>query len=237
MAARTMTTQSKAIHPDMAVRVVMDTTAMDWSPSPSGSVWRKRLHLVGGLESGQVTSIVRYDRDAKFPGHEHPDGEEILVLDGVFSDEAGDWGEDAYLLNPEGFRHAPFSKPGCVIFVKLRQYSGKRSHVALQTGQMPWLPGPNAGVEIKTLYADPGFPEAMRLERWRKASGPIRRHYPGGAEILVLDGAIEDEQGRYGKLTWLRLPPGATHRMASSQGARLYIKTGHLAQLRQSATE
>ena len=65
---------------------MVDSAAMDWAPSPSASVWRKRLHLVGGAETGQVTSIVRYDPDSSFPSHDHPDGEEILVLDGVFSD-------------------------------------------------------------------------------------------------------------------------------------------------------
>jgi len=30
----------------------------------------------------------------------------------------------SYLLNPEGFEHAPFSKPGCLLFVKLRQDPG-----------------------------------------------------------------------------------------------------------------
>ena len=104
---------------------------MDWTPSPSGTVWRKRVHLVGPAESGQVTSVVRYEPRSTFHAHEHPDGEEILVLDGVFSDEHGDWPAGTYLLNPEGFRHAPFSREGCVLFVKLRQFPGRtREHVA-----------------------------------------------------------------------------------------------------------
>ena len=83
------------------------TARMEWVSSPSGSVWRKRVHLVGPPESGQVTSVVRYEPTSRFPAHDHPEGEEILVLDGVFSDEHGDW-PGTYLLNPEGFRHAPF---------------------------------------------------------------------------------------------------------------------------------
>ena len=110
-----------AINGDLSVPVVVDTQAMDWSASPSGSVWRKRVHLVGPPESGQVTSVVRYEPASTFPAHDHPAGEEILVLDGVFSDEHGDWRKGSYLLNPEGFRHAPFSREGCLLFVKLRQ--------------------------------------------------------------------------------------------------------------------
>ena len=69
--------------------VCVDTETMDWTASPSGTVWRKRVHRVGPAESGQVTSVVRYQPGASFPPHDHPEGEEILVLDGVFSDAAG----------------------------------------------------------------------------------------------------------------------------------------------------
>lgn len=82
---------SGAVNGDLSVRAVADTTRMEWTPSPSGSVWRKRVHLVGPPESGQVTSVVRYEPRSRFPAHDHPEGEEILVLEGVFSDEHGDW--------------------------------------------------------------------------------------------------------------------------------------------------
>src|SRR5690348_18389476 len=96
---------AQPIHGDLSVRVVVHTSSMAWNASPSSTVWRKRLHLVGPAESGQVTSVVRYQERSQFPPHPHPDGEEILVLAGVFSDEHGDWPAGSYLLNPEGFRH------------------------------------------------------------------------------------------------------------------------------------
>jgi len=52
---------AESINGDLSVRVVVDTTQMQWVPSPSGSVRRKRVHLVGPPESGQVTSVVRYE--------------------------------------------------------------------------------------------------------------------------------------------------------------------------------
>ena len=51
-----------------------------------------------------------------------------------FSDESGDWGADTCLLNPEGFRHAPFSREGCLIFVKLRQAAGARQRLYSEGG-------------------------------------------------------------------------------------------------------
>ena len=64
--------------------------------------------------------MVRFDPGARFPRHAHPDGEEILVLDGVFSDETGDYPAGSHLLNPDGTSHAPWSGLGCTLFVKLR---------------------------------------------------------------------------------------------------------------------
>ena len=111
----------KTINADFSKRVVVHTAGVDWQASPSPSVWRKRLDLAGAAEASRVTSVVRYDPDSAFPEHPHPDGEEILVLDGVFSDGHGDYPAGSYLLNPEGFSHAPFSQNGCTLFVKLRQ--------------------------------------------------------------------------------------------------------------------
>jgi anti-sigma factor ChrR (cupin superfamily) len=222
-----------ALHGDFSRRVVVETGNEPWQPSPSGEVLRKRLHRVGLPESGQVTSIVRYQPASSFHAHDHPEGEEILVLEGVFQDEHGDWPAGTYLLNPEGFRHQPFSKAGCLLFVKLRQYDGEgRVHVAVQTRELGWEPDPRDGIECKTLYAESGFPDAMRLERWTAGAAPESVSYPGGAELLVLAGELRDEHGRYGSLTWLRLPPGATHEPRSPEGCELYVKTGALPHLR-----
>ncbi len=120
------------LNADLSRRVVLTTASMDWQESPSPNVLRKRLDLIGPPEAGRVTSVVQYRPDSKFPSHPHPDGEEILVLDGVFADEHGRYPAGTYLLNPEGFSHAPFSEEGCVLFVKLRQYPGtERRHVAI----------------------------------------------------------------------------------------------------------
>ncbi len=117
------------VNADLSKPVVVSTATMEWQSSPGAGIWRKRLELRGAAESGRVTSIVRYDAGSRFPPHEHPEGEEILVLEGIFADEHGAYPAGTYLLNPEGFRHAPRSDQGCVLFVKLRQYPGSdRGH-------------------------------------------------------------------------------------------------------------
>ena len=223
-----------SIHGDLAVRARADTARMAWTPSPSGSVWRKRVHRVGPPESGQVTSVVRYEPGATFPAHDHPDGEEILVLDGVFSDEHGDWPAGTFLLHPEGFRHAPFSKLGCTLFVKLRQYPGReRRHVALDANTLAWQASASRGISVKPLYAQPGFADVMRLERFAPGVDAGMVSYADGAELFVLEGAFSDESGEHARGTWLRFPVGAKHHpRASSAGCTLYVKTGGLRYLR-----
>ena len=222
-----------AINGDLSVRVSVDTNAMPWSASPSGSVWRKRIHLVGPPEAGQVTSIVRYEPNSTFHAHDHPDGEEILVLAGVFSDEYGDWPAGTFLLNPEGFRHAPFSKDGCELLVKLRQYPGRdRQHVVIDTNERAWERGGHSGIVCKVLYRQDGFFDRVDLEQWdtRMTEHPIA--YDDGAELFVIDGEFRDETGLYGTGCWLRFPVGSTHRPSVARSCTLYVKRGGLGYLR-----
>jgi anti-sigma factor ChrR (cupin superfamily) len=225
-------TTPESVNGDLTLRVAVDTAAMEWTPSPSRTVFRKRVHRVGPAEAGQVTSVVRYEPGSTFHAHDHPDGEEILVLEGIFSDEHGDWPAGTYLLNPEGFRHAPFSRGGCVLFVKLRQFPGRsRAHVAVVTDSIPWQPTRSRGVETRPLYSQQGFVDTMRLERWAPGAELGQRYYAGGAELFVLDGGFADEGGSLGKRAWLRLPPGSKHAPSTRDGCTLYVKEGGFAYL------
>ena len=218
---------------DMSLRVVVDTQTMMCQASDSGTVSRKRAHLVGGAESGQVTSVVRYSPNATFPVHDHPDGEEIFVLQGTFSDEQGDWPAGTYLLNPEGFRHAPFSREGCVLFVKLWQYGGpERLHLVLHRDDRDWQVTAHTGIRTKILYEDPALPYQTQLEQWDAGTALGTLEYSGDIEIFVLSGSFEDEYGVCGEHTWLRIPAGRKHIPTSSQGCALYVKTGRLPGLR-----
>jgi anti-sigma factor ChrR (cupin superfamily) len=91
---------------DLTQRIVINTNTQAWQPSPMPGVSRKPLAREDA-ERGHATSIVRYDPGASFSEHPHPLGEEILVLEGTFSDQTGDYPAGTYFRNPEGFRHAP----------------------------------------------------------------------------------------------------------------------------------
>ena len=76
------------LNTDLSIRIVLNTNEMEWVDSPVVGVSRKRLAREEE-ERGHATSIIRYERGASFNRHFHPFGEEIFVLDGVFSDERG----------------------------------------------------------------------------------------------------------------------------------------------------
>jgi anti-sigma factor ChrR (cupin superfamily) len=227
----------ESINGNLSSVVAVDTESMPWTPSPSCTVWRRRVHLVGPPESGQVTSIVRYEPGATFPKHDHPNGEEILVLEGVFSDEHGDWPAGTYLLNPEGFRHAPFSRDGCVLFVKLRQFPGRdRIHVAIQTGDLAWSPTNEPGVASKQLYEQAGFADSMHLARWAANADRGQTAYEKGAELFVINGEFSDESGRHRQGAWLRFPVGGSHVPSTQTGCTLFVKLGGLGYLRSAGS-
>jgi len=214
---------------ELSKAAVVHTATVEWQASPSPTVWRKRLDLAGNAETSRVTSVVRYDADSVFASHPHPDGEEILVLDGVFSDEHGDYPAGSYLLNPEGFEHAPFSKPGCVLFVKLRQYPGlDRRQVAIDTNSDEWLPGSETGVSRKALYIEDGHPEWMSLVRFDPGAHVPDHDHPAGEEIFVINGDLTDDHGDYVTGSWIRYPHGSRHAVHSESGCTLYVKSGHL---------
>lgn len=210
----------------------VDTAAMDWQPSPSPAVRRKRVYHAGPAEKGRVTSVVRYEPGSTFPPHDHPAGEEILVLDGTFSDEHGSYPAGMYLLNPEGFGHAPFSEPGCTLFVKLRQFAGiGRRQTAIDTGAVEWAATDVPGIDFKRLYEQEGYPERMALLRFAPGTTLRAREAPGGEELFVLSGSIEGGRGRHGAGSWLRYPPGDRHTLFSRGGCVLYACTGAVAGL------
>lgn len=214
------------INADFSRRAVVHAAQSAWLPSPLPGVDRRPLDRIGG-EVARATSIVRYAPGSAFSAHTHGRGEEFLVLDGVFSDEHGDYGPGTYVRNPPGSRHTPRSERGCTIFVKLRQFDdddGQR--VVVNTADAPFAATGVPGVTRLHLHAH--GEEQVDLVRLAPGTrGPAHRH-PGGEEILVLEGAFRDENGSYETQSWVRSPPGSSHEMVSEGGALLYVKSGHL---------
>jgi len=214
------------LHADLNQRAVFDSNALAWTPSPMAGVERRLLDRRGG-EVARATSIVRYAPGSRFERHVHAGGEEILVLEGTFSDEHGDYAAGSYLRNPAGSSHAPFSEAGCTLLVKLQQmHPADQQQLVLDTTDAAWLPGLVRGLEVLPLH---GFgSEHVALVRWAPGTVFQLHGHLGGEEIFVLDGVFQDEHGSYPAGSWLRNPPGSVHRPWSEAGCTIWVKTGHL---------
>jgi len=215
------------INTDFSIRTVVHGAQLEWLASPMPGVQRRMLDRIGG-EVARATSIVRYLPGSKFSPHVHTGGEEFLVLEGVFQDEQGDFPAGSYIRNPPESRHTPGSEPGCVILVKLWQFDpADRTHVRTHIDKIGSLAdAARPGVAVTPLYEDAR--EQVRVEFWQ-AGAKATVDATGGAEVFVLEGGFEEQREAFRPMSWLRAPLGSqVLAIAGVQGARVWIKTGHL---------
>jgi anti-sigma factor ChrR (cupin superfamily) len=224
-----------SLNSDFSQRIVDHAATAHWLPSPLPGVTRRLLDRVldrapvslGG-EVARATSVVRYAPGSHFSRHVHDGGEEILVLEGVFSDETGDFPAGTYLRNPPGSAHAPHSVEGCLLFVKLRQFAPDDGElVCTDTRQSAWRQGLVPGLKVMPLHSHGTVSTA--LVRWAPNTQFSPHRHLGGEEIFVLDGVFRDEFGSYPAGSWLRGPCGSAHTpFTGPEGALIYVKVGHL---------
>ncbi|MCP2671463.1 cupin domain-containing protein [Maricaulaceae bacterium EIL42A08] len=202
-----------------------------WRASPSAGVERKMLDRIGD-EVARATTIVRFAEGSNFAPHTHGGGEEFIVLEGVFQDEHADYPVGSYVRNPPTSRHTPRSEPGCTIFVKLWQMQPEdRQHVVVDMNRVDLVPdATRQGVSFATLFEDDH--ETVRKERWT-AGASVTLDTTGGAELLVLSGALREGETQLAARDWLRVPDGEDCTLvAGPEGAEIWIKIGHLAHVR-----
>lgn len=216
------------IRADFSQRVVVTPDDYEWITSPSPGVERMMFDRIGE-EVARATSLVRYAPNSRFPKHTHDGGEEVFVLKGTFADEHGVYREGCYLRNPIGTSHQPrIGKQGCLIFVKLHQFSRNDSfHFHLDTKAQSWHQGLVEGLHVLPLHQFEG--ESVALVRWDPHTKFQKHQHFGGEEILVLKGTFYDEHGSYPQGSWIRSPHLSSHQPYTKEdGALIYVKVGHL---------
>ncbi len=214
------------INADFDQSVVMRPGDMQWVPSPLAGVERKMLDRIGN-EVARATSLVRYAAGSYFDPHIHGGGEEFLVVEGIFSDEHGDYPAGTYVRNPIGTSHKPYSEKGCIILVKLHQFDvDDAAHFHVDTAQLEYQDGGAPGVKFAMLHEFDG--ERVKMVRWDAGSRFPEHDHPAGSETYVLSGTLSDEYGDYPAGSWIRSAPGSSHNPFSENGALTWVKTGHL---------
>lgn len=214
------------VNDDLSRPIIVHAGRQNWIPSPAAGVDRRMLFRIGD-EVARATSIVRYAPGSAFPRHTHGGGEEILVLDGIFQDEHGDYPAGSYFRNPPGTSHVPASREGCTIFVRLWQFrDGDDVQVVRQPGEGGNVT-PRPGAIAATVLFDDGH-EEVRLEDWA-AGGRVTVENKRGLEFLVLAGGLRMGDEQMEPQSWGRLPAG-THLVADvgPSGARIWMKDAPL---------
>lgn len=213
------------INMDFSKAVCLRPEDQAWVTSPADGVSRVHLERVAE-ESGHVTSFVKFEPGSYFPQHSHPHGEEILVLDGVFSDENGDYPAGTYIRNPPGSKHKPFTKEGCKLFVKLDQFeTGDSEHVVIRPEDQQWSDGIG---DLKVLPLHMFNTESTALVAWPENEVFQSHTHFGGEEIVVISGRFIDEYGEYPEGTWLRNPHMSKHFPRVEEETLIYVKVGFL---------
>ena len=213
------------LNSDFSIPAHADTANMPWQDSPQSGVQRRMLDRIGD-EVARATSLVRFEAGAVFPRHVHELGEEFFVLWGVFEDSDDVYPAGTYARHPPGSSHAPWSKRGCVLLVKLRQFDpADDAWVKVNTrSEDGWVPDSdgNRRLALHSLGA-----ESVWAVEVTRQSTP--QECPGGAELYVLEGDLQANGQPLATGSWLRLPPGATLSLApGTQTARVWMKLGHL---------
>lgn len=214
-------------------RVVVHSDQLEWSASPMPGVDRRMLDRIGG-EVARATTIVRYAPNSEFSSHTHTGGEEFIVLDGIFQDEHGDFPEGTYVRNPPTTAHTPGSEPGCTIFVKLWQFDMDDRNQFRKT-MADELAAPVNGVATAQLHRDDR--EVVTYSHL-DAGAKLDNADAGGIEMLVISGSVVEHGETLGIGAWLRLPEGQSLSvLAGSEGAKIWMKTGHLPHARPPVVE
>ena len=205
-------------------RIIIHSEKLEWKASPMPGVERRMLDRIGA-EVARATSIVRYAPKSEFSAHTHTGGEEFIVLDGVFQDEHGDYPKGTYVRNPPTTAHTPGSELGCIIFVKLWQFDMDDRN-QFRKNMADELAAPLNGVATALLHRDEF--EIVTYCHIDAGATYINKE-AGGIEMLVIDGNVAAHGETLGKGAWLRQPQGQSlHVAAGSDGAKIWIKTGHL---------
>lgn len=208
---------------DQQQRRVVDTESQPWQDSPAAGVQRKPLEREAA-ESGRVTSIVRFAPNSAFAPHRHPQGEEILVLDGVFSDEHDDFPAGTYFRNPPGSAHTPASAPGCQILVKLNWFADSdSSFVKVDTHQAEHWQTIASGVQQCALH------QHAEVETFliKLSAGSHWQGASTGCEWYVVSGALREADTRHRAGTWV-LSPEPQAEIVAECDSTLWVKVGHI---------
>ena len=216
------------LNADLTLRASCNINNLEWEDSPASGVQRRRLEQDDDTPPiERVTTVVKFAAQSSFSRHVHDGGEEFLVLEGVFSDQHADYPAGYYVRNPNGTGHAPHSKEGCTILVKLWQMRlDDKLQLAINTEDKSlWQKDELYGQILPLFNADY---ESVCMLNWTSGRYFPDLDFEAGVEYFVVKGSFKDDSGVYTKGSWLRLPAGSSQTIHVLEDCLILRKTGHL---------
>lgn len=99
---------------------IVKTATTDWKPlieegiDCSGLYWMPLRYDEDGKRP--LSFLAKFEANSIYPYHNHPAGEEILVLEGSCEIEGKVLHKGDYLYTPPNFKHSVQTTTGCILF-------------------------------------------------------------------------------------------------------------------------
>lgn len=172
------------------------------------------------LDSDKETSLIKIDENSTFFNSKRINSVEVFVLEGVYSNEFGDFKRGTYLKLPKEDESRIHSK-GCEIFKKINYQQNIIETSIVDTSDTLWLQG-QGNLEVMPLS------NQTALVKWPRNEIFVPHTHWGGEEIFVLKGTFMDEHGQFKIGTWIRNPHLSRHHPYVEEETIIFVKTGHL---------
>lgn len=98
-------------------QIKLDTTQAHWRQGMVEGL--TVLPLYAQANYTENMALVHWQPETYFARHTHPGGEEIFVIEGTFEDEHGVYPQGSWIRSPHMSIHTPFSRQGCLIYVRV----------------------------------------------------------------------------------------------------------------------
>jgi len=211
---------AKPLRSDLSMRAVESLESAVWQPCPIANTEVRLLEFRNG-ENPRFTALIRLKNNATTAELGYWRKLEALVLSGhlQFGEQRLPTGHYIRLpalvsgltLNSDA---SSVQNDACIYIAFAGGHYPKEDDEPRIIDTSPtadWLPGPDSGIEVMPLHVH-GSANAMLLR---------------GEEILVLRGALSDENGTYKSGTWIRNPVVSWQHWSGTKGTVVFYKSGH----------
>ena len=89
----------------------------EWQPMSIPGVAMKVLRA--DQATGEHTVLLRFEPGTQFPPHNHPEGEQVFVLEGEVQFGGDRLKAGDYIYTPPNAKHAAYSEGGCLLLVSV----------------------------------------------------------------------------------------------------------------------